>query len=387
MPPTVVSGAQTSSDIPSALKVLDMSKEIFRLDPDVAPVLKILTQIGSAAVAVNTTHSWWEDPEDPKFVKASAGVSSSGTSLTVDYPAYVKVGDTLVVQVTEEVLYITAKNATTGVLTIVRGDPGSEIPQNAVLTLMDSAEAESSSGVVSPTISPAEESNYLQISSEYLDLSRTEIKISLAAGGNTEEEKLAQIGKRVLRKLEQRHLWGKKGTRLDASGNTVRFMGGIVEYISTNRHVVTDVFSEEYFNDCLIQDFQWGAEEKWAIGSGLVLSKVSGWGLGKLVLDPGKSQTYGLHVYKYITGDGHTLYLVPHPLFKGANALDWTGFGGMLMVLDFSCFRKRYLTDSDIKLYKNLPNAADSVLHRWLGETGMDRRNEAKNAFYSGIKK
>lgn len=383
---TIISGAQTSDDIIANLDKLDVSKEIFRLEPDVAVVTKILASINTDAVAGNTITNWFETPEEPKRVILTKALAAADTALYVDHPEYLRVGDALIIQPTEDVVYVTVATTVAGAATtIVRSQPAADAVKGAAISLMSRGKPESSSLTIGTHLAEEQKWNYLEIIEEGIDLSRTEANIVLEAGGDMRSILRFEAGQRYLRRMEMTYLFGKRGTHTDASSKTIRHMGGINEFIQTNVHLVNGVLSEAFFNQCLLQDMKFGSKEKWCVGSRVAISKIAGWGLSRVQTNPGKSQTYGFHVMDYITSGGELLHLVSHPLLEGKSAIDTSGFGGYMFVLDFDCFRKRYLANRNITFEPELPQADDKHQDRWIGELGMDRRNEEKCAVYKGI--
>lgn len=382
--PTIQSGQMLTPQIVANFAEYDVSNVIFDLDTNIARFTKILSKLPSYP-ADNILFYHWSTPEDPKYIKATIDYPNGNeTSLIFDNPNYAKVGDVLINQSTREQLYVSVAPIT-GATTVVRGTPSYAIAEGDVFSLLGSGFPEASSVGTGKHLEEEEKWNYLQIFKEDIDISRTAANVKLRTGANMRDRLDREAGRRILRRMELSFLFGKRGTITDANSKSVRLMGGVEEFITSNAHDVNGVLTEDYFDKMLLQDFQWGSSEKYLFASALAINKITSWGKGRMETDVGRTETYGFAINKYLTSQGNILYVVEHPLLKGANAQDWTGFGGYMFVIDFDSFKKRYLVNSDLKFKENLPTSDDKHIDQYLGEIGMDRVNEEKNAVYRGI--
>ena len=377
----VTSGQVISTSIVTNLREFDVSKTIFDLDKNAAPFLNILTKLRSE-VAYNTTVNWFSTPEQPKHVIASTGYPlGNETSLTLDHPEYLVSGSVLVNQRTKEQIYVSTAVAS-GATTVSRGTPSYAISEGDVLSILGTGKAEAAEIGTGKHLDEEQNWNYLQIFEEPVSISKTAAACRLETGGTILDRLNYEAGQRMLRKMEYSFLYGKRAL---VASDTVRLMGGIDEWIKTNRFSGVGVLTEDYFNEKLIPCFAFGSDAKLCLASELILQKISGWASGAIKIDPGLSQKYGVSIATYYTRNGKTLHLVPHKLLTGPVRTSWDGFAGDAFILDMDCFRKRALNARDLKFTENLPTSNDLIQNQWLGEIGMDRVNEEKNAKFEGI--
>lgn len=377
----VTSGQISKSSITTNLDMFDVSQTIFDLDKDAAPFLNILSKLGNGAVAYNTRIDWFSTPEQPKHVILSQNYDGDDTSILLDHPEYLVSGSVIVNQRTKEQIYVSTA-ATSGATTISRGTPAYAMLQGDILSIMGTAKTEGAAIGTGKHLDEEQKWNYLQIFEEPVNITKTAAAVRLETGGTMLDRLNYEAGQRMLRKMEYSFIYGKRAL---VASNTVRIMGGISEFITTNVFDVGGVLVEDYFNEKMIPSFAFGESTKVCLTSDLVIGKMSGWAKDSVRIEPGLSQKYGINISEYFTRNGKRLLLVPHKGLTGPTRTSWDGFAGDMFILDMNCFRKRFLNTRDLKFTQNLPTSSDLIQNQWLGEIGMDRVNEEKCAKFTGI--
>src|SRR5207244_147797 len=106
---------ESTKNIPSARRVLDVWDRFIYQDPDSAPFTLITAGNPDSRSAINPEFAWFEKTLFPVFdqINNGAGYSSSATSLVVDDGAYFFAGDVVeVVRTGEKFLVISVSSNT-----------------------------------------------------------------------------------------------------------------------------------------------------------------------------------------------------------------------------------------------------------------------------------
>lgn len=379
-----VYGQRSTANVASGQRIIDLSEQILRLEPDAAP-LTVITKRLSKSQTTNVTFRWSETERTTRFdaVNNAAGYDSDDVSIIVDTGALFTANDLVKVPRTGEVFSVTS--VTSNTLTVVRGiaSSGAAIVDNEPLFIIGKAVAEGTTSVPARAVDPVFIDNYTEIF-------KRSVEISGSAGSEVQWTKphdwaLQHQGEAIehLVDIEHAFLFGKPGT--SSTNGTWRYTGGALHFATANNVGAGGTLTEAGFETFLRGAFRYGSNTKTLFASPLLVSVLNNFSQTKLTTDVGDS-TYGVHVTKWISPHG-TVNIVKHNLLEGAT---WGGYG-ILLDLGRDNVKYRYLAGGplgarDTKLYRNrqAPDR-DGQLDEWITECGLQFGQAKTHGVLTGV--
>jgi hypothetical protein len=360
--------------------VIDMANEIALLNPNEAPFVALSKRL-TKKKADNAEYNWLERELEARWdaVNNAAGYVAGDTSIVVDNGAYFRVGMTVKVPRTGEVLLVTAINVNT--LTIVRGfgeTSAAALVDNDPLLIIGNVNEEGSSAPADAGGSPVKVFNYAQIFRTPFSVTNT-ANASKVYGSDkllTQEQKMNGIAHRV--DMERAFLFGERKEDLTGA-HPKRSTRGLLKFLSSNVVDAGGALTETEFNNWLEGVFANGSDKKVLLAAPRVISTIDSWGAGKLQLVPEAKATYGLHVTRYISSHGELL-IVKQPLFEGAV------YGGYAAAIDMANVGYRYLNGRDTSLKTNIQaNDVDGRRDEYLTEAGLEVKLPKTHGLLTGV--
>ena len=373
---TAVSGQNLSSTILANRIVIDMSAAIAWLEPDATSLLSILQQMKKEP-AKSFKVEWLSRQPLPYYIQAAAAGDASGAgSLTITDYAFLRVGDVLINDRTNEVIRVTA-TPTTSTVAVVRGagTTHAAILASDRLYRAGSAEEEGDTSPVSRGIKDDTDYNYTQIFKNTASQSRTLSQTKLYGEPNraTEEKWHGMEHKKA---LERAICWGELKTTTGPGGDPLRMTKGLFSdagYIQTNRFDAVAGITEDDFNEYLEDIFEYGSDTKIGFGGKVALRTLNAFAKDKLQVihpsgDKGKLN-YGISIRLWQGADGSTTQLIKAKQWKGPTK------ARMLGVVDLKNIRLRPLQDTVLK--KDIQeNDRDGWKDQWLTEVALECKLE-----------
>jgi len=376
----VIEGQRSTVDILQAKRVVDISKKIYLLNPNAAPLTILLSKMRKNPT-VNPRFGWMEDDIFPSWdaINLAAGYAAGDTSIVVDNDTYFRAGDLIKVPRTGEVMLVTAVNSTTHALTVIRSvgsTAAAALVDDEPLMKLSSASEEGAAGPAAKSTKAADVYNYTEIFKTPLDVTGTE-NASELHGGKDRNQLRKKKGIEHLVNIERQFWFGERGYD-DTGTKRKRFTGGVFEFIKTNVKDAGGALTEVEFEAFCRDAFKHGSSVKWGFASPLAASVINMWAAGRLKTIP-KDKTYGIAVQKYLTIHGE-LNLVINKLFEG------TVYGGYLAVLDLENLAYRPLRTRDTVFETNIQaKNVDGFTDQYKTEVGLELDLEKTHAVMIGI--
>lgn len=217
----------------------DVSDLVSISSPHETPLLDVL---GDAAhPARSTVHEWLEDALLPNTDRiAAVGASPlTDTTFTVANGSRFRAGDQVRAEGGAEVMLVTAVDAGTGELTVVRGYGGTAaaaLEADATVTILGNAALEGEDARPARFTARARKANYTQIFSATVEVSGSELAVrQVGVADELDYQKQARL-RELLRDLENCVINGRAAAATpEGSATGRRTMRGIVQSIVTHR--------------------------------------------------------------------------------------------------------------------------------------------------------
>jgi len=380
-----VYGQRGTGNIAANQRIIDLSEQVVRLEPDAAP-LTVISKRLSKSQTTNVTFRWAETERTTRFdaVNNGAGYAAGDTSIVVDTGALFTANDLVKVPRTGEVFSVTS--VATNTLTVVRGiaSSGAAIVDNDPLYIIGKAAEEGGTSVPARAVDPVFIDNYTEIF-------KRSVEMSGSAGSEVQWTKphdwaLQHQGEAIehLVDIENAILFGKPGTAT-LNSKPVRYTGGALHFATQNGVAAGGALTEAGFETFLRGAFRYGSQDKTLFCSPLIVSQLNNFSQGRLTTDVGDS-TYGVHISKWISAHG-VVNIVKHNLLEGAT---YGGYG-ILLDLGRGNVKYRYLSGGpfgarDTKLYRNRQTPdRDGQLDEWITECGLQFGQSKTHAVITGV--
>ncbi len=171
----------------------------------------------------------------------------------------------------------------------------------------------------------------------------------------------------------------------DASAAARRITGGVNSFISTNATDVGGILTESDFEAFLRSVFRYGSNERYLFCSPLIISVISQWAQGKLVMSP-SDKTYGIQIATYMSPHG-TIRLVKDVMLEYMGSSSSTSYwGGYAYALELEDIVYRFLQNRDIVLETEIQNPGDDFYKdKYICEVGLEFHLEKKMGRLSGV--
>lgn len=389
MPPVILPG-QTTGNIETAQRKVDMANTIYLLQPEETPFATLVRRLSKRAT-INPVFDWLEDEAVPYVdaINNGAGYLSTDTAIVVDNGGYFAANDIVKVFRTGETMRVTG--VATNTLTVTRSwgaTAAAALLDNDVLMIMGPAYAEGAGKGAARMTKKVKKTNYTQIFRQPIKLTGT-----LEASGlyGTSSERSFQRAKKAKEHnwaIERAFFFGEKNE--DLSGDPIRSTGGLHEFITTN---VTSLANDAALTlaalDLHLESlFAYGSGERWAFVSPHMASVINALGQAKLQIqqhEVGRAGDvkFGLHVTDYLSPFG-IVHFVMAKMLKDFVAATTPFIAGKVMYsLDFDPedgVAYRFLSGRDTSLRTNIQaNDVDAWEDEYLTECGLQVAQERKH--------
>lgn len=383
MPATILDGVVDDADILANERDIDMDEDIAQLETDVNQLTSILMKMRKKK-AFSQKVEWLEDELVPRLTTLSATASNvvSAINVATNTGAYFRTRDVLRVASTGENLVVTG---VTGDVVSVTRSIGAVAAASAAsgvdVVKIGNASYEGATLGTLKIAKRVAQYNYTQIQRDPFGFTNTMLA-SRTFGGNLIAR---EARKKLLEHKRQLDLTSWFGQRdLDTSGtNPVSYMGGVLEYISTNVTTATTI-TEITWETFLRSAFRYGNQSrKICFVTPLVVSALASFPLSSLApANPGITD-WGVAITKYRSGAGQEVDLVVLNDWQDFQ-LGSPQFGGMAVILDMDNIWLRPLRDT--KLMPNREaNDEDSEKQEYMTETSLELKLEKTHSVLRGI--
>ena len=412
----------TAFDTPSGRRPQHFRELLLRLQPNGggatnAPLTALTTLMRTEATDDPVFHWFTKQMQERRLkLAATLAATSSGTpvagtvqNLTVDATfasAFgVKEGDLLLVEQTNEILYVNATPTAATTVSVIRGfeaTAGANVAAvtyngagiNPYLKVIGSAYEEGSAAPDPVAFEPIEVFNQTQIFRGTYALTNT-ARATRTRLGSEEVEAKREAMEIFGLDMEMGLIFGKKTTTW-RNGQPLRTTNGIMSYIPNDRRYAptNGALTMDQLEAWMTEIFRYGSEEKLVFGGNVALSAIS-----RMVRKNGNGQfnisdrvsEYGIGGIRRLYGPTGTLVLKAHPLFSqmsgGVNGgTAFTSMANALLIVDANNLRYRPLRGRDVKFENNLQLPGVDGLHAgWIGEAGLELHHPYTHAFIGGI--
>lgn len=229
-----------------------------------APAL--ISLIPTGVNATSTKHEWLEDYVQQLFLTVNGAYTSGGGTVTVDDTTGLKNGD-IVSYETQTGLSIATMHvvsnitATTFDIVAYGGFADSNIPDNAIVKIVNRPRNEGTSAIFTEGQEPVVEFNYTEIIDEAARITKTAEAVQVY--GLTERKLDYQVEvalKRMMWRLNNAVIHGRRVQRTSVVAGT---MGGILQFVSAGTENVIDnlgvAITYDVLNEAITQGISLGA--------------------------------------------------------------------------------------------------------------------------------
>lgn len=363
------------SNVTSGQIVIDMASKVYDLEPNAAPLLKLMniSKDGKRKVENPTFYHMEQQPIAVRTT-ATTGYTSASTTIAVADGSIASVYDYVKEVATGEVMRITSISSNNW--TVTRGTSETAA---AVITSGDSLIVlgpgyADGADVGTPLIRPVDtDYNYIQAFRMPYGVDWT-LKATKQYSGDELARLRKEKGVKFLKQMELQFLFGQ---RYSSSG--VRQTRGLQTFISTNVHAVGGALTQTLFEQYLESDFRYGSDMKVMLCSARTITAINGWAQGRLETDTEMSKRFGTNVLNYVSGHGE-LKIVKHKLLEG------TTYSGYAFIVDPENVRYAYLDGLDVQINAQLQGNGEHVdKEEWMAYAGLMMGLEKTHAIYTGI--
>lgn len=360
-----------------------------------APLLALTARMRKESVD-DPEFSWWEEKLQTVRVQLNdaTDMNATDTAVVVDSGALeLVVGDLLLVELatgesltfTEEIVEVTAVASDTA-FTIARGAAGStaaNIIDDDFFTRIGSSFEEGSPKATVSQRNPTKLINYCQIFKTGVAVTKTAEETKFRTGDPWKNDKKRKMFDHATN-IEWALLFGKSNE--DTSGShPKRTMGGLREFITTNRKVYTVAVTEANLLDDIYKVFDFesggsGTERIAFVGNGAlnVINKLAKDSASTRMNFSGPIDMFGMDVQKLVLPQG-TLAIRSHPLMnlhpRYQNAMFIINPPGII-----------YRPLRDTRFEDNIQTpGTDSREAQWLSEISMEVQHEETMAYLGNM--
>lgn len=355
-----------------------VTREIVYAGADETPKYAAINALGSAP-ANDVEHKWFHQGAQDYLTQIDNGgtaYDASTTTLVVDDSSVFKVGDIVNADASSERMRVSSIPNGTSIV-VQRGIGGStaaasSVANNAVLRAIGLAAGEGSGKPTARHAVPTRHTNYTQIFKRRIEMTGT----AQALGLNTEDERARQrmfAMQELTREIERTINFGVKANNLtDADGNTVRAMGGLYQFITSNVFDPSGALTKDIIRSWARDVFATGSTTKLMFTGGVVLEQLEGLYEGQIRYQPGAT-AFGMRLGLLEVGGGQ-LQIVSDRSLNGAYERD-------ALVVDPAQVRMRPIPGREMQLVQNVQDPGeDRVSDMWMGEFTLEYGAEPTHA-------
>jgi hypothetical protein len=217
----------------------DISDLVAINSPHETPLLDALGD--PARPARSTVHEWLEDallPNTDAINDSTYANAVTDTQFVVDHADRFRVGDQIKLDLSAEVMLVTAVNIGTNTLTVTRGYGGSTataLSDNVTLTIIGNAALEGDDASTARFTARSRKTNYSQIFASTVEVSGSELAVKQMGVRDELDYQKVQRTRELLRDLENCVINGRAPAATgEGSASVRRTMRGVRSFISTN---------------------------------------------------------------------------------------------------------------------------------------------------------
>jgi hypothetical protein len=385
---TINSGLVDDSDILSNERVIDMSEIIGQLEVDDTQFTTALMKVRSKK-AFSSKVEWLEDRLFPRLSALAATAASGDTSVSVTTGegVYFNVGDLVRNTLTGEAYEVTG--VTTDSVGVTRSigtvAAASSATAGAQLVIIGNASPQGADTPPAKVVERTTVYNYTQIFRRSYSFTRTLTQSNLYTGGEPNYERKK---KAIEHKNDLEHALFFGARELDSTGQggtePSGFMGGLIEYLTTNLHDAGGALTATELDTFLQTDLQYGNQNKVIFAAPTVSRVISTFARDNWTRATPSNTIWGVKVDGLVSGAfGYEL-----PVFVkrewGKYSAASNGYGSRAFVVDMDKVRMRPLQET-VLLRNRQGNGQDRVTEEYLTETSFEIHNEAAHAMIYGV--
>lgn len=363
----------------------DVSDLVAINSPHETPLLHALGDADRPARS--TVHEWLEDallPNTDRVNDSTFTNPATDTSFVVANVDRFRVGDQIRVEGSGELMLVSAINAGTSTLTVVRGYGASgpeALADEAVIHILGNAALEGDSADAARFTARTRRVNYTQIFTKTVEVSGSELAVRQLGVADELDYQKQQRTRELLRDLENTLINGRAAGG-DQQGNATvrRTMNGILSLIESNRFIVGE---NDFPNDVQLTEAQLNTalREIWKSSSGQV----------DLIVVGGQEKRA---INNFVAGERR--FGAVTETFKDQISIYESDFGvcrvvlsrwvpsGTVLLLDSSRISVMPLAGRSF-YYKPLATTGDREGGQVIGEYTLEFRNENAHGMISGF--
>lgn len=413
----------TSFDTPNGRRPQNFRETILMMYPNSGDIQKApltaLTALMKSESTNDPVYHWFTKQLQDRRLKLGAdlpavvagGTGDAGDIVTITIDTSfansfsVVEGTLLMVEQTNEVLYVNSTPTAAGQVSVIRGftqTPGSAVVAvdydgagiNPYLVIIGTAFEEGSMAPDPTSFDPVELFNQCQIFRGTYGITGTAAATKTRTGNESGE--LKREGLENYSIDMERGLWFGQKTTTQRNGQPLRTTNGVLAQIPNTQKWTPPggALSYDWFVSKSRDLFRYGSQEKMAFIGGTALTAIAEMvrknGEGQYKLDESVSE-YGMKGIRRLHTPTGTLVLKVHPLFSqmvgGSNGgTAFTSMDNAMVVLDMSNLRYRYLEGRDVSFQRDLQlPGQDAKFDGWIGECGLEMHHPYTHAMISGI--
>lgn len=413
----------TSFDAPSGRRPQNFREGILMLYPNSGDIQKApltaLTAVMKSESTNDPVFHWFTKQLQDRRLKlaadlpaVSAGAAGdAGDIVTVTIDAdfansfSVVEGTLLMVEQTNEVLYVNTTPTASGTISVIRGftqTPGTAVAGvdydgsaiNPYLVIIGTAFEEGSAAPDPTSFDPVELFNQTQIFRGTYGITGTAAATKTRTGNESGE--LKREGLENYSIDMERGLWFGQKTTTIRNGQPLRTTAGVLAQIPNTQKWTppSGAITYEWLVSKSRDLFRYGSSEKMAFIGGTALTAIA-----EMVRKNGDAQyslsesvsEYGMKGIRRLHTPTGTIVLKVHPLFSqmvgGTNGGGaFTSMDNAMVVLDMANIKYRYLEGRDVKFEKDLQlPGVDAKQDGWIGECGLELHHPYTHSIITGI--
>lgn len=370
----------------SSEREVDMDPKIGLKETDNAQFMTILKKLPSTE-ATQVEVRWLEDQLFPNRSTIAASAASADTTISVatGTGVYFRAGDIVFIEETGEKFSVTS--ISTDDLTVVRSIGGvaaaSAASGGGVLVVGNASAQGADTGTLKST-DRVLGYNYSQVFRKPFGFTGTDAEIALYGADDPERE---AAKKRVEHKRElENAIWVGGRDFTAQSPSSIGYMGGVLEYLSTNVFTGFGALSLTGFDLKIQQILQDGDMSKVIFAAPTPARGLSHLFLSNWQQAENDDVLYGAKVSAWLNGAyGERLPVIVKREW-GAMGSTGYGLGGAIFVLDLGSIKRRPMRNRDTKLLPNRQgNGEDKVVFDYLTEMSFELKNETKHGAFFGV--
>jgi hypothetical protein len=333
--------------------------------------------------------NWFEKASPVRYsaVNYSTGYDSTVTDIILDDASFVRAGDLIRNEATNEVMRVTTDYDGSGNNIVIArgwGSTATAITDGDELFIIGPAIAEGATARTALYKDPTKAYNYTQIFRYPLKLTETARATHLRTGAPYKDMKKEALDQHTI-DMERGFIWGVRNEDTSAS-EPKRSTGGIISFISSNSTTLSDGnLTYLALSNFLKGLFAKGSGEKLCFCGNQFLNVLNQMGeaRGDMNLNQGAS-VYGIKITEWITPFG-TVYIKNHPLFN-----EITSHTKMGLFIEPRNIIYRYLAGNGVNrntkfLTDREANDEDSTEDEFLTECGLEVQHEATHGLLKNV--